>query len=153
VAEVYIDRDISAYSGRRRPSYDRMVDDLKNGIRDAVVVVDQDRLTRHVRELEDFISLADANGIALASVSGEIDLSTSDGRFRARIMGSVARQESEKKSERIQRQRDQAARLGRFGGGPRRYGYENDGVTVRRDEAKVVRDIARRLLAGESLRS
>src|SRR5262245_19566511 len=87
VTEVYIDRDISAYSGRRRPSYDRMVDDLKNGIRDAVVVVDQDRLTRHVRELEDFISLADANGIALASVSGEIDLSTSDGRFRARIMG------------------------------------------------------------------
>jgi DNA invertase Pin-like site-specific DNA recombinase len=153
VAEVYVDPDISAYSGKRRPAYERLLDDLKNGVRDAVVVVDQDRLTRTPRELEAFIDLADANGIALASVSGEVDLSTSDGRFRARIMGTVARQESEKKSERLRRQRDQAARLGKFQGGPRRYGYEPDGITIRRDEAKVIREIARRLLNGESMRS
>ena len=153
VAELYVDRDISAYSGKRRPAYERMLDDLKNGVRDAVIVVDQDRLTRTPRELESFIDLADANGIALASVAGEIDLATSDGRFRARIMGTVARQESEKKAERLRRQREQAARLGKFQGGPRRYGYEPDGVTIRRDEAKVLRDVARRLLAGESARS
>ncbi len=153
VAEVFTDRDISAYSGRRRPGYERMVDDLKNELRDAVIVVDQDRLTRAPKELESFIDLADQHGIALATVSGEVDLSTSDGRFRARIMGTVARQESEKKSERQKRQRDQAARLGKFQGGPRRYGYEPDGKTIRKSEAKVIKDIARRLLKGDSMRS
>jgi site-specific DNA recombinase len=152
VAEVYVDRDLSAYSGKRRPAYERMLDDLKNQRRDAVIVVDQDRLTRTPRELESFIDLADANRIALASVSGEVDLSTSDGRFRARIMGTVARQESEKKSERLKRQRDQSARLCRFQGGRRPFGYEPDGVTIRKAEAKLIKEAARRVLEGESLR-
>jgi site-specific DNA recombinase len=153
IAEVYTDRDFSAYTGKKRPAYSRLVDDLKNGIRDAVIVVDQDRLTRSPKELEAFIDLADGHGIALASASGEVDLSTSDGRFRARIMGTVGRQESEKKSERLKRQREQAARLGQFQGGPRRYGFEPDGLTIRPAEAKVIREIARRLLAGQSARS
>jgi DNA invertase Pin-like site-specific DNA recombinase len=152
VAEVYVDRDLSAYTGKRRPGYERMLDDLKNHRRDGVIVVDQDRLTRTPRELESFIDLADSEGIALASVSGEVDLSTSDGRFRARIMGTVARQESEKKSERLKRQRDQAALLGQFQGGRRPFGYERDGTTVRKAEAKLIRDAADRVLAGESLR-
>lgn len=152
VGAVYVDRDISAYSGKRRPKYDQMLDDIKNGVRDAVLVVDQDRLTRTPRELESFIDLADGNGTALATVSGEVDLSTSDGRFRARIMGTVARQESEKKSERLKRQRDQAARLGQYQGGKRPYGYESDGITVRKSEAKLIREAVRRVLAGESLR-
>lgn len=153
VAEVYVDRDLSAYSGKRRPDYERLLDDLKNGLRDAVIVVDQDRLTRNPRELESFIELADSNSVALASVSGEIDLATSDGRFRARIMGTVARQESEKKSERLKRQREQAARLGKFQGGPRRYGFDSDGMTLRKDEAKIICEIAGRFLDGESARS
>ncbi len=152
VGAVYVDRDISAYSGKRRPGYDRMLDDLKNGVRDAVIAVDQDRLTRAPKELEHFIDLADGHRIALATVSGEIDLGTSDGRFRARILGSVARQESERKSERIKRQRDQAAHLGHYQGGRRPYGYDNDGVTVRKAEAKLIKEAARRVLAGESLR-
>ncbi|HSJ35526.1 MAG TPA: recombinase family protein, partial [Acidimicrobiia bacterium] len=47
VAHVYIDNDLSAYSGAPRPEYERMVEDLEAGTIDAVVVVDQDRLTRH----------------------------------------------------------------------------------------------------------
>lgn len=96
MAEVYVDNDLSAYSGKLRPAYERLLADLLAGLRDAVLVVDQDRLTRHPAELEGFIDLADRHGIALANVSGDVDLGTSDGRFRARIMGAVARQESER---------------------------------------------------------
>src|SRR4051794_22997922 len=63
VGAIYVDRDISAYSGKRRPGYEQMLDDLKNRLRDGVVVVDQDRLTRTPRELESFIDLADSNGV------------------------------------------------------------------------------------------
>ncbi len=160
VAGVYTDNDLSAYSGSPRPAYEQMIRDLESQVVDAVVVVDQDRLTRHPRELEDFIIRADRLGIALANVSGEIDLGTSDGRFRARILGAVARQESEKKSERLKRQREQQAQMGLATGGRRRFGYRpvrNDQgratLAIVREEAAIVREAASRFLMGESLRT
>ncbi|MDQ1740944.1 MAG: site-specific recombinase [Pseudonocardiales bacterium] len=38
VAEEYVDNDVSAYSGKRRPAYQRMLADLVAGERDAVIV-------------------------------------------------------------------------------------------------------------------
>lgn len=151
VVEVLVDNDLSAYRGAPRPAYDRLLAGMQEGTYDAVVVVDQDRLTRHTRELEDFIGVADRSGTALATVSGDLDLSTSDGRFRARIMGAVARQESEKKSERIRRQRDQAAKRGVSHGGRRAYGYKPGGHDVDPAEAVNVVEAVERFLAGESL--
>jgi site-specific DNA recombinase len=153
VARTYVDNDASAYSRKPRPDYERMLADLEAGAVDAVICVDLDRLTRRPAELESFIDLADRHGVALANVSGDTDLGTSDGRFKARILGAVARQESEKKSERSKREREQAARKGERRGGRRPFGYEPDGVTIRVDEAELVRDAARRVLAGETVRS
>ena len=104
VAEVYVDNDISAYGGKRRPAYERMLADIDAGLRDAVICVDLDRLTRRPIELEAFMELADRHRVALANVSGDTDLSSSDGRFQARIMGAVARQSSERKGERLARE-------------------------------------------------
>jgi len=153
VAEVYVDNDISAYSGKRRPAFERLLADLRSGERDAVLCVDIDRLTRRPAELEEFIDLADANRIALANVSGDTDLSTSDGRFKARIMGAVARQESEKKSERQKREREQAARAGIPHGGQQPFGYGPDRIEIIEEEAALIREAADRVLAGESVRS
>lgn len=152
VAEVYVDNDVSAYSGKPRPAYERMLADLEAGARNAVIVVDTDRLTRAPKELEHFIEVADAHGVALANVSGDMDLSSSDGRFRARILGAVARQESEKKSERIRRQREQLATSGRPHPGPRAFGFEADGMTHREHEATLIRRGAQALLSGSSFR-
>src|SRR3954463_6878250 len=55
VAQVYCDRNISAYAGKRRPAFEQMLTDLRDGDRDAVLVVDQDRLTRRPLEMESFI--------------------------------------------------------------------------------------------------
>jgi DNA invertase Pin-like site-specific DNA recombinase len=62
VAEVYVDNDVSAYSGRRRPEYERLCDDIKAGVVDGLLVWHPDRLHRSPRELEDFIDLCDAGG-------------------------------------------------------------------------------------------
>jgi site-specific DNA recombinase len=45
IAEEYVDNDVSAYSGKRRPAYERMLEDLRDGVRDGVIVYHQDRLT------------------------------------------------------------------------------------------------------------
>ncbi|HWS45965.1 MAG TPA: recombinase family protein [Acidimicrobiia bacterium] len=153
VAEVYVDNDRSAYSGKPRAAYQRMLADLGAGLRDAVVCVDLDRLTRRPAELEAFMDLADTHRVALANVSGDTDLSSSDGRFKARIMGAVARQESERKGERVSREAEQAARRGVPRGSRRPFGYEPDRVTVREDEAALIKDAVERVLAGVSLPS
>src|SRR4051812_31141341 len=54
VAEVYVDNDGSAYSGKPRAEYARMLADIEAGVRDAVICVDLDRLTRRPAELEAF---------------------------------------------------------------------------------------------------
>ncbi len=156
VAEVYVDNDVSAYSGGDRPEYRRMLEDLKHGTRDAVLVWQLDRLHRQPRELEEFFDLVAAVGIAenLATVTGEYDLSTGEGRLMARIVGAVARKESDDKSLRLRRKHAELAAAGKVsGGGSRPFGYADDKVTVVAAEAKVIREMASRVLAGDSLRS
>jgi len=135
-------RDVSAYSGKVRPAYRRMLDDLGGGFLDAVVVWDLDRLHRQPRELEEFFDLCKAAGVSrLASVSGDVDLSTHDGQFLARILGAVAKKESDDKSRRIRRKHEELAQAGKFaGGGTRPYGYEADKRSVRESEALVIRE-------------
>lgn len=48
VAEEYVDGDSSAWA-KRRPAYERMLENLPEGRRDGVVVYHQDRLTRPPR--------------------------------------------------------------------------------------------------------
>ena len=68
--------------------------------------------------------------------AGEFDLCTPEGRLTARIVGSVARKESEDKSRRIRRKHVELAKAGKVSGGGRRpFGFESDRVTIREDEA------------------
>ncbi len=155
VAERYVDDDVSAYNGRVRPEYQRMLADLRSGHVEAVAVWHADRLHRHPRELEEFMEVCTSvNVTLLASVSGDIDLATHDGQFLARILGAVSRKESDDKSRRAKRKHQELAEAGKIaGGGTRPYGYESDKRTIRESEAAVIRECARQLLAGESLRS
>jgi site-specific DNA recombinase len=154
VVERYVDSDISAYGGKRRLEYERMLEEIEAGVVEAVVVYHADRLHRHPRELEDFIDLCQRHKTRLATVTGETDLATHDGQLIARIQGAVARKESDDKSRRIRRKHEELAQAGRVsGGGTRPFGYEADKRTLRPDEAATIRDCVRRLLAGDSLRS
>ena len=155
VAEEYVDNDLSAYSGKARPAYQRMLEDLRDGLRDAVLVYHVDRLTRRPAELEEFVAAVDAAKVRhVRFVVGDMDLGTGDGLMIARILGAMAANESATKSRRVRRKLEQNAAQGLpHGGRTRPFGYEDDKVTVREDEAVVIRTLAARFLAGESLRS
>ena len=157
VVEVLIDDDASAYSGKRRPGYVRACEMIAGGEIDALLAWAPDRLHRSPRELEDFVDLIERSGAEVITVqSGRIDLSTPAGRMQARMLGSIARYESEHRSERVKIAKEQRARQGLWGGGPRPYGYSKVGdgeLVIETTEAETVREIAARFLAGESLRS
>lgn len=155
VADIHVDNDASAYSGKPRPAYAAMMAGLKAGHYDAIVAWHPDRLHRAPRELEDFIDALDAAGATVATVTaGDYDLATPEGRLVARIVGAVARQESEHKSRRAKRKAAELAERGLLGGGGTRpFGFDDDRLTIRADEARLIRAAARRIVNGGSLRS
>jgi site-specific DNA recombinase len=154
VAEEYVDNDFSAFSGKRRPEYERMIEDIRSKKLDALVVYNADRLNRRPRDLEDLIDITAAAGVHdIATVTGDIDLSNGDGRMVARMMATMSAKESEDKSRRGIRKQEELAANGKYSGGSRPYGYEADGKTLRPDEAAVIREAAAKVLAGDSLRA
>lgn len=154
VAEVYQDNDFSAYSGKKRPDYQRMLADLRDGTRDAVLVYHVDRLTRRPIELEEFLSTLDEGKVRhVRFVVGDSDIMTGDGLMVVRMLAAVAANESANKSRRVLRKMDQLAEQGMPHGGHRVFGYDQDKVTVREAEAAIITTLVSRFLAGESLRS
>lgn len=165
VVEVFDDNDISAYSGRRRPAYQRMLERLERGDINGVLCWHTDRLHRSPVELEEYVELSERHGITTHSVkAGELDLSTPAGRMVARMLGATARYESEHKAERIARKREQAAAAGQWAGGPRPFGWriekqtDDHGHTVHvpvivEEEADLVRWANEAVLRGASFAS
>ena len=158
VAEVYEDNDRSAWSGKARPAYDRMLADIAAKRIRAVVVWHLDRLHRSPRELEDFFETCAAAGLTkMATVTGDIDLGTRDGQLQARILGAVAKKSSDDTSARIRAAFDAKAARGEYKhGGMRPFGYiwdEDKRILVpHRQEAALIRQAAKRILAGDSRR-
>jgi DNA invertase Pin-like site-specific DNA recombinase len=156
VVEVYTDNDISAYSGKRRPSYRRMLEAIESGRIEAVLYWHYDRLHRSPVELEEYIALCNQHGIENHTVKGgEVDLSTPEGILRAGLLGQVARYESAHKADRVRRAQEQNAMDGKWLGGGRPFGWRIiDGAPVLDDdEAQIVRDAHSHVLAGLSLGS
>lgn len=152
VVATFIDNDISAYSGAPRPQYRAMLDAVRSGQVRAVIAWHPDRLHRRIVELEAFIDLLDTRGVEVRTVTaGDLDLSSATGRMNARIVGAVAQKEVEQTKDRIRSAKKQAAEEGKYRGGPRPYGFEADGVTVREDEALVIREATTSILASRSL--
>ena len=155
VAGLYVDNDVSAFTGRVRPEYQRLLRDLRGGRFDMVVTWHPDRLHRSPRELEEFVEIVERAGVGVETVTtGRVDLSSPSGRLHARMLGSIARYESEHKSERLKAKMNELAHAGKVGGGgPRPFGFEQDRRRVREDEAILIREAASRVLAGDSLYS
>ncbi|MGB9223201.1 recombinase family protein [Mycobacterium sp.] len=153
LAGVYRDNSISASDTKKhRPGYADLQRDYAEGLFDALVVWDLDRLTRQPRQLEDWIDAAEGRGLALITTNGEADLTTDGGRMYARIKLAVARAEIERKSARHRRALKQHAEAGRIPHGPRLFGYAPEG-NVDPTESVIVADIFERFNGGESLRS
>jgi site-specific DNA recombinase len=151
---VIVDNDISAYSGKRRPGYEQLLELMRSDQVHGVIALHSDRLHRSPTELEDFISICDSHRIDVKTVqAGVIDLSTASGRMGARIYGAVARHEVEHTIERQKAAKLQAAKAGLPSGGNRAYGYEQNGMVIIDKEADIIREATERFISGDSWRS
>jgi site-specific DNA recombinase len=154
----YCDNDTPASRKRGkklkpRPQFERMLADLEAGTIKAVVVGDADRLVREPIEAERFIEIADERGIPLASVNGEYDLATDNGRLFFRVKVAFAKAEMERKSARQRRANLQRRAAGGWStAGQRPFGYTKDGKPFE-PEASLLKKAATEVLGGRSMRS
>lgn len=121
-------------SGTRsdRPGLQEAISHLREG--DTLVVWKLDRLGRSVKALVDLVTSLEGRKVHFASITDQIDTSTTAGRFFFHVMASLAQMERELIVERTQAGLQAARRLGRVGGRKRKM-----------DAGKV--EAAKRLLA------
>jgi DNA invertase Pin-like site-specific DNA recombinase len=154
ITQVYVDNDISAFSGKERPEYQRLTAAMIDGSVTRVLAWHTDRIHRTPRELEDYIDASEKHGAITHTVkAGLVDLSTPGGQAMARTLCAWARYESHVKSDRTKAWARQRAEYGKAPGGIRPFGWNEDRVSLKPSEATVIVELADRLLAGESLRS
>lgn len=149
--DVFMDNDTSAYLNKKRPGFEKMLSRVRQGP-SRVVVWHVDRLYRRPRELEDLIDLVESHPIRIEAVmGGAFDLNTHEGRLMARQLVAMAAYESGHKADRIRRANRQKAERGDWHGAAK-FGYGTGGVLIS-EQAAVIREMADRFLAGQSLRS
>ncbi|WP_328467257.1 recombinase family protein [Actinoplanes sp. NBC_00393] len=165
VVAEFSDNDLSALTGAHRPGYEALMAAVAAGQIDRIIVVHTSRLWRNRKERADGIERLRAAGVSVLAVKGpELDLTTASGRMMAGILGEFDTAESEIKGERVARAALQRAQEGRANGAvlygwTRVYRHDDQNrVTGFEDrespvEAEIVREIVRRLLGGEALRT
>lgn len=147
VAKVYVENDLSAM--KDRPVFDRMISEVSQY--HAILVKHVDRLYRKLAQLESIIPSLQETPVH-AALSGNIDLSTADGRLHARMLGAVAQHEIEKMQERMRDRRQQKIAAGLWMGPvPRGYTRTDGEMSVDPVEAPKVAEAAQSVLAGGSL--
>jgi DNA invertase Pin-like site-specific DNA recombinase len=151
---IYEDNDVSAYRrGVVREDFERMLADLKAGQIRGIVVYDLDRLARQPRDLERVIDLYEETpGLIFASLQGDINLSTPDGRTMARVMVAFANKSSADTGRRVKRKQQELAHEGRLvHAGRVPFGWLPDGERTDPAAKAEIVSAHERLLAGDKL--
>lgn len=151
--DILIDNDVSASKGAR-PGFTRLLESIRSGRTDTVIVWATDRLYRRLIDLAEVVALAEKHRLTILTVqSGDLDLSTPAGRMLAGMLGSAARFEVEQKGARQAAANKQRAGKGVWQFSRRPYGYRRDEtgqVVLVPEEADLLVEGYERSLAGES---
>lgn len=99
LADIVTDAGWSART-LERPGMELVRRVMREKLADAVVAVKLDRLTRSVRDLHELLSLSDATGVGLVSVTEQMDTGSAAGRLMLTMLGAMAEWEREVIAER-----------------------------------------------------
>jgi site-specific DNA recombinase len=142
--------DDGAYSGGTmdRPALQRLLNDIRAGKVDVVVVYKVDRLTRSLADFAKIVEIFDAKGVSFVSVTQAFNTTTSMGRLTLNVLLSFAQFEREVTGERIRDKIAASKRKGMWMGGQPSLGYDvkERKLLVNEAEAETVRSIFRRYL-------
>ena len=158
VVGIYVDKGKSAGEGKRRPEWDRLLDDCAAGRIDVVIVAKLDRFTRSTTDFAAAWQLLQANDVELISIAEDFDTTLAIGRAMQQIVVTFAELERsfivDRNAGIAKYRRDNG-----MVGGLAPYGYVKTGkgadarFEIDEAHAAVVRGIVERIIDGQSLRS
>lgn len=139
VSELY---DDGGWSGgnMQRPALVQLLDDVKAGKVDIIVVYKVDRLTRALADFAKIVEILDENDASFVSVTQSFNTTTSMGRLTLNVLLSFAQFEREVTGERIRDKVAASKKKGMWMGGGVPYGYdvEERQLLINEAEAETV---------------
>lgn len=118
--------DDGGFSGGNtdRPALRRLLEDVRAGKIDVIVVYKVDRLTRSLADFAKLVELFDKQNVSFVSVTQQFNTTTSMGRLTLNVLLSFAQFEREVTSERIRDKIAASKRKGLWVGGMAPLGYD-----------------------------
>ncbi|OGW85721.1 MAG: hypothetical protein A3C35_02270 [Omnitrophica bacterium RIFCSPHIGHO2_02_FULL_46_11] len=153
-SKIYIDDGFSGYS-LDRPAMSQLLQDARARKFDLILVYKLDRFSRRLRDILNILDELDSLGVQFKSATEPYDTTTSSGKLMLQQLGSFAEFERNRIIERVvpgmvrgvQAGHWQGARYSPFG---YRYDKTTKRLSIEESEAKLVREIFKRYIAGES---
>ena len=149
---VYADSGISGTSASKRPEFQRLLQDCRDGKIDIVLTKSIQRFARNTVDLLEVVRELKTLGIEVRFEKENIHSLSGDGELMLSILASFAQEESRSISENVKwgtiKRFKQGIPNGRF----HIYGYrwEGDKLVIIEEEAKVIRRIYSEYLSGKS---
>src|SRR3954469_22970495 len=135
-----------------RPALQRLLEEVRSGKIDVIVVYKVDRLTRSLADFAKLVELFDQQNVSFVSVTQQFDTTSSMGRLTLNVLLSFAHFEREVTGERIRDKIAASKAKGMWMGGLPPLGYDppnsqvSRALVVNESEAKSVRLIFLRYL-------
>ena len=143
--------DDGGYSGgnMERPALKRLIQDIKDGRIDIVVVYKVDRLSRSLTDFAKLVEVLDASDTSFVSVTQHFNTKDSMGRLTLNILLSFAQFEREVTGERIRDKFASSKMKGMWMGGPPPLGYDvaDRKLVTNPTEVKLVNHAFERFIA------
>ncbi|MEK4827864.1 recombinase family protein [Niallia sp. FSL W8-0951] len=142
VGEPFIDDGYSA-KDLNRPKFQMMMDQIKQGGIDVLLVYRLDRLTRSVLDLYEILKVLDAHDCKFKSATEIYDTTNAMGRLFITLVAAIAQWERENTAERVQLGMEKKTKLGIWKGGTPPYGYKiiDKKLIIDKDEEPLIKYI------------
>jgi site-specific DNA recombinase len=156
VVVIFEENDVSAsaYSNKKRPDFQRLIELIEQNEIDVIFATEVERLVRQPAEAEQLIDLAGATDLREIHLTSEAgyNLSMPSGMCQLRQAVNLAERESRKTSERLRRKLAHRARSGQPHGSRRCFGYKAGNMEIDEAEASILREMGSKLLVGCSFK-
>ncbi len=150
LVDIYADEGITGTSAAKRPDFQRLLTDCRNGLIDKVLVKSISRFARNTKECLEVIRELKALGISIQFEEQHIDTKTASSEMLTAVMASLAQKESESISQNMRWAIQRKMQDGTYLPSSTPFGYRrnHEKLVVHEKEAYYVRHIASRYLGG-----
>lgn len=155
IVDFYIENGVSAKNLKDRPEVNRLINDIKDGKINNVLIYKLDRLTRSVKDLITLIELFEEHNCTFSSLTEKLETGNAVGRMFVKIIGIFAEFERENLAERVSLGYEQKTREGNYTNTNGVNGFDyivgKGDLVVNEQEKEIVNKIYSMYLEGTSM--